>query len=192
MPKQLNREQAWALLTEYTATDALRKHALSVEAVMRHYAVLMGEDPEKWGVIGLLHDLDYEQFPHEHCSKSQEILQEQDVDPSYIHAIISHGWGMVNDVEPTLPMEKVLYATDELTGLITAAVLMRPSKSVLDITLSSVKKKFKSPSFAAGVNREVIAKGAEMLDTTVEELITQCILAMQGCAEALGLKGTIE
>lgn len=191
MSVQLTRQQAWDLLCEYNSSDALRKHGLAVEAVMRHYAENMGEDVEKWGVIGLLHDLDYERYPDQHCQKAKEILSALDVDPDYIHAVVSHGWGLCSDVEPVHPMEKVLYATDELTGLITAVAIMRPSKSVLDLELKSVKKKYKSSGFAAGVNRGVIAKGAEMLNTTVDNLIVDCIAAMRKQADALGLRGTL-
>ena len=153
------REEAWKLLNEYNKSDALLKHGLAVEGVMRHFAEINGEDPEKWGVIGLLHDLDYEMYPEKHCVKTAEIMRENDIDEDYIHAVCSHGWGLCCDVEPVEKMEKVLYTIDELTGLINAACLMRPSKSVLDIEVKSVKKKFKSSGFAAGVNREVIQKG---------------------------------
>lgn len=186
-----NREQAWDLLCRYNETPALRRHALAVEAVMRHYAAMMGEDVDKWGVIGLLHDLDYEKYPEEHCKKTEEILAAEDVEPEYIRAIVSHGWGLCSDVKPELHMEKVLYATDELTGLINAAAIMRPSKSVLDLELKSVKKKYKDKRFAAGVDRSVIENGAEMLGTTVDELITQCITAMRSVAESLDLKGNL-
>ena len=153
------REEAWKLLNEYNKSDALLKHGLAVEGVMRHFAEINGEDPEKCGVIGLLHDLDYEMYPEKHCVKTAEIMRENDIDEDYIHAVCSHGWGLCCDVEPVEKMEKVLYTIDELTGLINAACLMRPSKSVLDIEVKSVKKKFKSSGFAAGVNREVIQKG---------------------------------
>ena len=147
------REEAWKLLNEYNKSDALLKHGLAVEGVMRHFAEINGEDTEKWGVIGLLHDLDYEMYPEKHCVKTAEIMRENDIDEDYIHAVCSHGWGLCCDVEPVEKMEKVLYTIDELTGLINAACLMRPSKSVLDIEVKSVKKKFKSSGFAAGVNR---------------------------------------
>ena len=156
---------------------------------MRHFAALAGEDSELWGVVGLLHDLDYEQYPDEHCKKVQEILREKDVDPAIIRAVASHGFGICSDIEPESRMEKTLYAIDELTGLITAAAIMRPSKSVMDLELKSVKKKYKTPSFAAGVNRAVIEQGAQRLGTTVDELITQCILGMRECAPAIGLAG---
>lgn len=186
------RQEAWGLLCEYTKTDALRKHALAVEAVMRHFAKKLGEDEEKWGVIGLLHDLDYEQYPEEHCVKVVEILKERDIDEDYIHSIVSHGWTLCSDVEPTHPMEKILFATDELTGLINAVAIMRPSKSLFDLKLKSVKKKYKTLNFAAGVNREIIEKGAEMTDYTVDELIVECIEAMKTVAEEIGLKGELE
>lgn len=192
MAVQPTREQAWELLCEYTKTDALRKHALAVEAVMRHFAKKLGENEEKWGVIGMLHDLDYEQYPDEHCVKVVEILKERDVDEDYIHAVVSHGWTLCSDVEPTHPMEKIMFATDEMTGLINAVAIMRPSKSLFDLKLKSVKKKYKTLNFAAGVNREIIEKGAEMCGYTVDELIVECIEAMKPVAEEIGLKGNLE
>jgi len=156
---------------------------------MRHFALLYGEDADKWGVIGLIHDIDYEKHPDQHCAKAGEILKEKGFPDDYIHAVQSHAWGIASDVEPTERMEKVLYAIDELTGLITAIVLMRPSKSVLDLKLSSVKKKWKQKSFAAGADREIIAKGAQMLGIELDELIQQTIKGMQSAAETLGLKG---
>lgn len=192
MSVQPNRAEAWELLCTYTKTDALRKHALAVEAVMRHFAKKLGEDEEKWGVIGLLHDLDYEMYPEEHCKKVVEILKEKDIDEDYIHAIVSHGWNLCAQVEPTAPMEKILYATDELTGLINAVAIMRPSKSLFDLNLKSVKKKFKQLNFAAGVNREVIEIGAGMTGFTVDELIVECIEAMKTVAQEIGLKGNLE
>jgi putative nucleotidyltransferase with HDIG domain len=184
-----DREYALKVFKEYNQSDNLYRHALAVEAVMRHFASLYGEDADKWGVIGLIHDIDYEQFPEQHCAKAGEILKEKGFPDDYIHAVQSHGWGIVSDVEPTEKMEKVLYTIDELTGLIAAVALMRPSKSVLDLTLSSVKKKWKQKSFAAGANREVIANGAQMLGIELDELIEQTIKGMQTEAEALGLKG---
>lgn len=185
------REQAWELLNEYNKSDALLKHGLTVEGVMRHFAVLFNEDVEKWGAVGLLHDLDYEMYPEEHCKKTEEIMREKGIDEDYIHAVCSHGWGLCCDIEPTLKMEKVLYTIDELSGLITAACLMRPSKSVLDIEVKSVKKKYKTHSFAAGVNREVIEKGCEMLGMSLDEVIGETINGMKECAEAIGLKGEL-
>ena len=185
------REEAWKLLNEYNKSDALLKHGLAVEGVMRHFAEINGEDPEKWGVIGLLHDLDYEMYPEKHCVKTAEIMRENDIDEDYIHAVCSHGWGLCCDVEPVEKMEKVLYTIDELTGLINAACLMRPSKSVLDIEVKSVKKKFKSSGFAAGVNREVIQKGCDMIGLFLDDVIKESIEGMKSCADAIGLRGNI-
>lgn len=185
------REQAWQVLTEYTKSEALLQHALAVEAVMQHFAELEGEDADHWGVIGLLHDLDYEQYPEEHCKKTAEILQARGVDPSYIRAICSHGFGICTDIEPQSKLEKTLYTIDELTGLINAVCLMRPSRSVLDLEVKSVRKKFKQPSFAAGVNREVINKGCAMLGQELDDVIAETIAGMRKIAEEIGLKGTI-
>ena len=185
------REEAWKLLNEYNKSDALLKHGLAVEGVMRHFAEINGEDTEKWGVIGLLHDLDYEMYPEKHCVKTAEIMRENDIDEDYIHAVCSHGWGLCCDVEPVEKMEKVLYTIDELTGLINAACLMRPSKSVLDIEVKCVKKKFKSSGFAAGVNREVIQKGCDMIGLSLDDVIKETIEGMKSCADAIGLRGNI-
>lgn len=185
------REEAWKLLNEYNKSDALLKHGLAVEGVMRHFAEINGEDTEKWGVIGLLHDLDYEMYPEKHCVKTAEIMRENDIDEDYIHAVCSHGWGLCCDVEPVEKMEKVLYTIDELTGLINAACLMRPSKSILDIEVKSVKKKFKSSGFAAGVNREVIQKGCDMIGLSLDDVIKETIEGMKSCADAIGLRGNI-
>jgi predicted hydrolase (HD superfamily) len=183
------REQALLLLHEYTQNEFLRKHALAVEAVMRHFAGLFGEDVEKWGIIGLVHDLDYEKFPEEHCTKVSEILKEQNWPTEYIRAIVSHGWQICSDVEPKERMEKVLYTIDELTGLITAVTLVRPDKNILNLEVKSVKKKWKEKSFAAGVNREVIAQGAEMLGMELQAVIEETIRGMQIIAGELGLDG---
>ena len=185
------REEAWKLLNEYNKSDALLKHGLAVEGVMRHFAEINGEDTEKWGVIGLLHDLDYEMYPEKHCVKTAEIMRENDIDEDYIHAVCSHGWGLCCDVEPVEKMEKVLYTIDELTGLINAACLMRPSKSILDIEVKSVKKKFKSSGFAAGVNREVIQTGCDMIGLSLDDVIKETIEGMKSCADAIGLRGNI-
>ena len=185
------REQAYALLVEYNDSPALITHALAVEGVMRHFARMLGEDEEKWGVIGLLHDLDYQRFPEQHCTKAREILTERGVDEEYIHAIQSHGYGLCSDVKPEHVMEKVLYTIDELTGLINATAIMRPSKSVLDLELKSVKKKYKDRSFAAGVNREVIEKGAAMLGMNLDDVITETIAGMRDVADAIGLRGNL-
>jgi len=183
------REEALALLREYNRSDSLLKHAFAVEGVMRSVARKRGEDEDKWGIIGLIHDLDYEKFPDQHCTKTREILQEHNWPEEYIRAAVSHGWGICSDAEPQSVLEKTLYAIDELTGLVTASVLVRPSKSVMDLTVKSVKKKWKSPAFAAGVDRSIIEKGAEMLGVEVGELIEDTIKGMQEVAEAIGLKG---
>jgi predicted hydrolase (HD superfamily) len=183
------REEALAILQEYNKSDSLLKHAFAVEGVMRSVARKRGEDEDKWGIIGLIHDLDYEKFPDQHCTKTREILQEHNWPEEYIRAAVSHGWGICSDAEPQSVLEKTLYAIDELTGLVTASVLVRPSKSVMDLTVKSVKKKWKSPAFAAGVDRSIIEKGAEMLGVEVGELIEDTIKGMQEIAEAIGLKG---
>ena len=182
------REEAYDLLLEYNKSDSLIKHALAVEGVMRYFARKRGEDEEKWGIIGLVHDLDYEQFPEEHCRKSEEILRENGWPEDYIRAVISHGWGLCVDVEPQTDLEKVLYAIDELTGLVVTAALVRPSKSVMDLKAKSVKKKWKNKRFAAGVDRSIILKGAEMLGIEITELITDTIMGMCDVAEEIGLK----
>jgi putative nucleotidyltransferase with HDIG domain len=183
------REEALKILHEYNKGDSLRKHAYTVEGVMRYIARKRGEDEDKWGIIGLIHDLDYEQFPDQHCTKTREILQEYSWPEEYIRAIVSHGWGICSDVEPKSTLEKTLYAIDELTGLIAANAMVRPSKSVMDMTVKSVKKKWKSPAFAAGVDRSIIQKGAEMLGVGIEELIEDTIMGMREVADAIGLKG---
>lgn len=183
------REEAWALLNEYNKSEALLHHALAVEGAMRHFSHVLGdgEQEDLWGVVGLLHDLDYEQYPQEHCAKTKEILEAKGVDPVVIRAIMSHGWGMCTDVEPQTPMEKAVYTVDELTGLINAAALMRPSRSVMDLELKSLKKKFKDKAFAAGVNREVIRKGSELLGMELDQVMTETILGMREVADAIGL-----
>jgi putative nucleotidyltransferase with HDIG domain len=183
------RDEALALLKQYNQNEALIKHALAVEAVMRYSARKRGQDVEKWGAIGLVHDLDYEQFPEQHCHKSEEILRGHEWPEEYIRAVLSHGWGLCSDVQPQTDLEKTLYAMDELTGLIAATALVRPSKSVLDVETKSVKKKWKEKSFAAGVNREVIEKGAVMLGVDLSELIGDAILAMREVAGPIGLAG---
>jgi len=184
-----SRQEALELLHLYNQTDNLRSHAYAVEAVMRYIARKKGQDEEKWGVIGLVHDLDYEQFPSQHCTKTSEILTEKGWPQEYIRAVVSHGWGICSDTEPLSDLEKTLYTIDELTGLVAASSLVRPSKSVMDLGVSSVKKKWKSSAFAAGVNRTVIAKGAEMLGVSLDELIEDTIMGMREAAEAIGLKG---
>lgn len=191
MSKIPTRDEALELLKQYNDSDSLVRHGMAVEAVMKHFAEKMGEGQEKWGIIGLVHDLDYEKYPEQHCTMTRQILEEHEWPEEYIRAIMSHAWGMCTDDKPELPMEKVLYATDELTGLITAAVYVRPSRSILDLTVKSVKKKWKTKSFAAGANREVIMQGAEMLGMPLEELIAETIAGMQKEAEALGLRGEL-
>ncbi len=183
------REEAYQLLTEYNKSDSLIKHALAVEGVMRYFARKRGEDEEKWGIIGLVHDLDYEQFPEEHCHKSEEILKEKDWPEEYIRAVVSHGWGLCSEVEPHTELEKVLYAIDELTGLVVTTALVRPSKSVMDVKVKSVKKKWKDKRFAAGVDRSIIEKGAQMLGMELTDLLADTLAGMQEVAEAIGLKG---
>ncbi|MGD8883441.1 MAG: HDIG domain-containing protein [Desulfobacterales bacterium] len=186
------REEALAILRQYNKNESLIKHAMAVEGVMRYIARKRGEDEEKWGVIGLIHDLDYEQFPDQHCKKTEEILKENDWPEEYIRAAISHGWGICTDVKPVSDLEKVLYAIDELTGLVVTSALVRPSKSVMDMKAKSVKKKWKQKQFAAGVDRSIIEKGAEMLGVELGELITDTIMGMREVAEEIGLKGNVE
>lgn len=186
------REEALKLFKKYNKSDSLFRHALAVEATMKHFAELFNEtDVEKWIVVGLIHDLDYEMYPNEHCVKVQEILREEGYPEDYIKAIASHGYGMCCDIEPVEKMEKVLYAIDELTGLITAVALLRPSKSILDLEPKSVKKKWKDKSFAAGVDRTVIEKGIEMLGMEKDDVIRETIIAMRKVAEDIGLKGNL-
>jgi len=185
------REEAFDLLKQYNQSESLIKHALAVEGVMRHFARLKGQDEELWGLIGLIHDLDYERFPEEHCKKTAEILKAHQWPAEYIRAVVSHGWGICTDIEPQTEMEQVLYAIDELTGLVATSALVRPSKSVLDLKAKSVKKKWKDKRFAAGVNREVIDRGAGMLGMDRTELITETIMGMREVAESIGLKGTL-
>jgi len=183
------REDAWNLLNQYNKSDGLIKHALAVEGVMRYFARKRGEDEEKWGVIGLIHDLDYEQFPDQHCKKTEEILRENNWPREYIRAVISHGYGICTDVEPKTDMEKVLYAIDELTGLVVTTALVRPSKSLMDLKTKSVKKKWKDKRFAAGVDRSIIQNGCQMLGLELSDLITDTIMGMREVAEEIGLKG---
>jgi putative nucleotidyltransferase with HDIG domain len=187
---QPTREEALALLQEYNENDALIRHALAVEAVMRHWARKTGQDETKWGVIGLVHDLDYERYPDQHCKKTEEILRQRGWPEEYVRAVLSHGWGICTDVEPQSELEKVLYTMDELTGLVAATALVRPTRSVMDLKPKSVKKKWKEKSFAAGVNREVIEKGAAMLGVELTVLIEDAIAAMRDVADQIGLKGT--
>jgi putative nucleotidyltransferase with HDIG domain len=185
------REEALALLKKYNESENLIVHGLTVEAVMRHAARKRGEDEEKWAVIGLVHDIDYEKFPEAHCLKAREILEGEGWPEDYIHGVCSHGWGICSEEEPVEFMEKYLYACDELTGLIYATCLMRPSRSVLDLTVKSVKKKWKTKGFAAGVDRDLVLKGAGMIGLELEELMQECIDGMKEAAEAIGLKGEL-
>lgn len=180
---KLTRTEAWELLTEYNKEEFHLKHALIVESTMRYFSKKLGYENEEdfWGIVGLLHDLDFELYPEQHCIKQQEIMQEKGIDPKIIHATASHGYALTVDIEPQHEMEKVLYAVDELTGLIGAVALMRPSKSVSDLEVKSVKKKYKTANFAAGCSREVIERGAAMLGWELDNLIEQTILAMREC-----------
>ena len=185
METKITREQAYALLIKYNQEPFHIQHALTVEGVMRYFARKLGYGAEEdfWGLVGLLHDVDFEKYPEQHCVKAPELLREIGAEDAFIHAVVSHGYGLCVDVKPELEMEKVLFATDELTGLIWATALMRPSKSTKDLELKSVKKKFKQHSFAAGCSREVITTGAERLGWTVEDLISKTILAMRSCED---------
>jgi putative nucleotidyltransferase with HDIG domain len=180
-------DEALSLFKEFNQSESLLKHAYSVEGVMRYMARKRGKDEEKWGIIGLIHDLDYERFHEQHCRKSREILAERGWPEEYIRAIVSHGWGICSDVEPRTDMEKILYAVDELTGLITAVAIIRPSKSVADLEAKSVMKKWKDKAFAAGVNRSVIEKGTAMLEIELKDLITDAIMGMREVAGRIGL-----
>ena len=179
----MDRTAAWNLLCKYNHDPFHLRHALTMEGVMRYFARENGfaQDEEFWGNVGLLHDIDFEQFPEEHCVKAPELLREGGADEPLVHAVCSHGWGITVDVRPEHLMEKLLFASDELSGLIWASALMRPSRSVQDLELKSVKKKFKDRKFAAGCSREGITKGAELVGWTLDELIERTILAMRSC-----------
>lgn len=185
------RESALELLKKYNKTESLIRHAFAVEGVMRYMARKSGEDEEKWGIIGLVHDLDYEMYPEQHCTMTKKILGENGWPEEYIRAVLSHGWGLASDVEPLNKLEKTIYAMDELTGLVATSALVRPSKSVLDMEARSVRKKWNDKRFAAGVNREVIEKGAAMLCVSLDDLIADCIMGMREVAESIGLKGNL-
>jgi putative nucleotidyltransferase with HDIG domain len=186
---KISRESALALFKKYNKSESLMKHALSVEGVMRYMAGKSGEDVEKWGVIGLIHDLDYEMYPDQHCIMTEKILRENEWPEEYIRAVMSHGWGFVTDTEPKTLLEKTIFAIDELTGLVATSALVRPSKSVMDMEARSVKKKWNDKRFAAGVDRSVIEKGAVMLGISLDDLITDCIMGMRTVSEEIGLKG---
>lgn len=187
MTTAITRQQALDLLQKYNQEEFHLLHALTVEGVMRDYAETLGygDEVDFWGLCGLLHDVDFEQYPDQHCVKAPELLAEVHAEPELVHAICSHGYGICCDVEPVHPMEKVLFAADELTGLIGAAARMRPSKSVMDMELSSLKKKFKDKKFAAGCSREIISQGAERLGWTLDELLEKTILAMRSCEQTV-------
>lgn len=185
MKTAITRSQALALLQKNNQEPFHILHGLTVEGVMRYFAQETGEDPDFWGIVGLLHDVDFERWPEKHCLEAPRLLAEINAEPEMVHAICSHGYGICCDVEPTEQMEKILFAADELTGLIGAAAKMRPSKSVCDMEVSSLKKKFKDKKFAAGCSRDVIRQGAERLGWTIEELMEKTILAMRSCEETV-------
>jgi predicted hydrolase (HD superfamily) len=185
------RDEALVLLQEFNQSEILIRHALAVEAVMRHLAGRFGGDADEWGVVGLIHDVDFERFPDQHLRKAREILADRGWPEKYIRAVLSHGWGICSDVEPVSDMEKALYAIDELTGLVAAAALVRPTKSVMDLTAKSVMKKWNNARFAAGVNRGVIGKGAAMLGMELAVLIDEVIAGMRAVAGEIGLAGQV-
>lgn len=187
MNADITREQAMDLLKKYNQESFHIQHALTVEGVMRWYAEQLGyeSDKEFWGLVGLLHDVDFEKYPEEHCIKAPELLQEIGASEELIHGVCSHGYGITVDVKPEHEMEKILFASDELTGLIGAAARMRPSKSVMDMEVSSLKKKFKDKRFAAGCSRDIIRQGAEMLGWELDRLFEQTIEAMRSCEEEI-------
>ncbi|MGE5283972.1 MAG: HD domain-containing protein [Actinomycetota bacterium] len=189
MAHKPTREEAWTILTEHVKTPSLLTHALAVEAVMRHFARKNAADEELWGIVGLVHDVDYDEHPDEHLRHAPEILRRHGWPEECIRAVASHGWGLFTDVEPITDLEKALFAIDELTGLVAAAALIRPSRSVFDLPVKSVLKKWKDKAFAAGVDRKVIEKGAAMMEVSLEELIENTIEGMKTVAESIGLKG---
>lgn len=181
------RQEALDLLLQYNETASLINHGKAVEAAMRHMARKADQDEEKWGIIGLIHDLDYEKFPEQHCQKTEEILRQHSWPEEYIRAVLSHGWGICTEVEPLSLLEKTLYTVDELSGFVTACALVRPSKSVADLEVKSVKKKWKQKSFAAGVQREIVERGAAMLGVSFDEITSDTITALRAEKDALGL-----
>ena len=184
----MTRDEAWALLTRYNQGQFHLRHACTLEGVMRYFANELGygDEADFWANVGLLHDVDFEMYPDEHCQKAREILQEAGCDERFVHAVVCHGYGLVSDVQPEHEMEKVLFAVDELTGLISAVAIMRPSRSLEDLELASVKKKFKDKKFAAGCSRDVIRSGADMLGWTLDDLIARTIVAMRESGAELG------
>ena len=191
MRTQITRAQALVLLQKYNREPFHIFHGLTVEGTMRYFAREMGENEDFWGLVGLLHDVDFEKYPEQHCLKAPELLSEIGAEPEFIHAVCSHGYGICCDVEPTLPMEKVLFAADELTGLIGAAARMRPSKSVMDMEVASLKKKFKDKKFAAGCSRDVITQGAERLGWELDVLMEKTLEAMRSCEAFVARGGRI-
>ncbi|EGY79672.1 HD phosphohydrolase family protein [Peptoniphilus indolicus ATCC 29427] len=185
------REKAFKLLKEYTESEALIMHALQVEAAMIEFGKMFGEDEELYGIVGLLHDIDYDKYPDEHLKLAPKILKENDIDEDIIRAVMSHGYGMCTDVKPESNMEKSIYTVDELTGIINACCLLRPSKSVLDLNVKSVNKKFKDKKFAAGCDRDVILNGCEMLGMDKNDVIEHTIKGLKDRAEIVGLKGEL-
>ena len=183
----MTREEAVAIYRHYNSADNLYRHALAVEAVMRRFADELGHDADYWGIVGLLHDVDYERYPDQHCRKAPELLAAHGISEDMIHAVVSHGWTICSDVEPVHEMEKVLFTIDELTGLITATALMRPSRSLMDLEVKSVKKKWKTKGFSAGVDRDLIEKGADMLDMELSRVIQLTIEGMRTIAAQLDL-----
>ena len=184
------REEAWTILTDHVKSPSLLSHALAVEAVMRHVARKKSADEDLWGVIGLIHDVDYEEYPEEHLRHATEILRGHGWPEECVRAVASHGWGLFTDVAPVTDLEKTLFAIDELTGLVAAAALVRPSRSVLDLPVKSVLKKWKDKGFAAGVDRKVIEKGAALMEVPLDQLIADTIEGMKAVAESIGLKGS--
>jgi putative nucleotidyltransferase with HDIG domain len=189
MNSKPTREDGLTLFKKYNKSESLYKHALSVEAVMRYMARKHGENVEMWGVIGLVHDLDYEMYPDQHCKMTEAIMKEENWPEDYIRAVISHGYGICSDAEPRTLLQKTLYAIDELTGLVTTSALVRPSKSILDMEARSVRKKWNDKRFAAGVDRSLIERGAANLGVDLNDLITDTIMGMREVAEEIGLKG---
>lgn len=187
MDNVITREYALDILNKYTSNKNLVKHGLAVEAVMKHFAKLYNEDLNKWGIVGLIHDIDYEKYPDEHCIKCVEILKENGFNDEYIHSVQSHGYNICSDVKPEHKMEIVLYTIDELTGLITAIALMKPNKSLAEVDLASVNKKWKQIKFAAGVRRDLIENGAIILGEELDYVITETIKGMQSVSNELGL-----
>jgi putative nucleotidyltransferase with HDIG domain len=186
-----DRTRALEILKKWVTGDTLLRHSITVEAAMRHFAGVLGGDADEWAIIGLLHDVDFEKYPAEHCARTREILSAEGIPEAWIRAIESHGYGLVNEVKPETPCEKALYTVDELTGLISATALMRPSKSLADLEVKSVKKKWKAAGFAVGVNRDVILAGCEMLGMELDAVIAETIEGMRTIAAEIGLDGSL-